>query len=62
MPVKAPCTDEPQAFSTQKTRLSRRVPSERLHFEVIEGGLHNEAAWGGRFDRVLRFLFPAGNG
>ena len=43
-------------------RLSRRVPPERLRFELIEGGLHNEAAWGGRFDRVLRFLLPTGNG
>jgi predicted alpha/beta superfamily hydrolase len=30
---------------------------EHFHVEVIEGGLHNEAAWSGRFDRVLRFLF-----
>jgi predicted alpha/beta superfamily hydrolase len=30
---------------------------ERFHFEEVEGGMHNETAWGGRFDRVLRFLF-----
>jgi len=42
--------------------LARRMPPERLHFELIEGGLHNEAAWGGRFDRVLRFLFPVVDG
>jgi predicted alpha/beta superfamily hydrolase len=41
-------------------QLARRGPRDQLHFEVIEDGLHNEAAWGGRFDRVLRFLFPAG--
>ncbi len=32
---------------------------DQFHFEQIEGGLHNEAAWGGRFDRMLQFLFPA---
>jgi predicted alpha/beta superfamily hydrolase len=30
---------------------------EQFHFEEVEGGMHNETAWGGRFDRVLRFLF-----
>jgi predicted alpha/beta superfamily hydrolase len=30
---------------------------EQFHVEVIKGGLHNEAAWSARFDRVLRFLF-----
>jgi predicted alpha/beta superfamily hydrolase len=25
--------------------------------ETVEGGMHNEASWGGRFDRVLRFLY-----
>jgi predicted alpha/beta superfamily hydrolase len=29
----------------------------RFHCEEVEGGTHDEAAWGGRFDRVLRFLF-----
>jgi predicted alpha/beta superfamily hydrolase len=40
-------------------QLSRRGmrEGEQLHAEVIEDGSHNEAAWGGRFDRVLRFLF-----
>ncbi len=40
--------------------LSRRGMREGMGFrhEEIEGGLHNEAAWGGRLDRVLRFLFP----
>jgi len=33
---------------------------EHFHYAEIEGGHHNEAAWAGRFDRVLRFLFPAG--
>ena len=31
----------------------------QFHFEEVEGGMHNEAAWGGRFDRVLRFLFES---
>lgn len=31
-----------------------------FHYDEIPGGQHNEAAWGARFDRVLRFLFPAG--
>jgi predicted alpha/beta superfamily hydrolase len=35
---------------------------EQFHFEVVEGGEHNEAAWGGRFGRVLRFLFPGDRG
>jgi predicted alpha/beta superfamily hydrolase len=30
---------------------------EQFHAEEVEGGTHNETAWGGRFDRVLRFLF-----
>jgi enterochelin esterase-like enzyme len=29
-----------------------------LHFEVIEGGEHNEAAWAQRVGPFLRFLFP----
>jgi predicted alpha/beta superfamily hydrolase len=33
--------------------------ADQTHFEEIEGGTHNETAWGGRFDRVLRFLFGA---
>jgi predicted alpha/beta superfamily hydrolase len=34
---------------------------EGEHFSYIEvpGGTHNEAAWGARFDQVLRFLFPS---
>ncbi len=31
---------------------------EQFHAEEVDGGTHNETAWGGRFDRVLRFLFP----
>jgi predicted alpha/beta superfamily hydrolase len=33
--------------------------SEGFHYEEVEGGMHNEAAWGGRLERVLQFLFPA---
>ena len=29
-----------------------------LHYMEIEGGEHNEAAWGARVDPALRFLFP----
>lgn len=32
---------------------------DRFHYEDVTDGEHNEAAWGRRFDRVLRFLFPA---
>jgi predicted alpha/beta superfamily hydrolase len=32
-------------------------PGERLAFYIDEEGLHNEASWGGRFNRVLQFLF-----
>jgi predicted alpha/beta superfamily hydrolase len=35
---------------------------EQCWFEEVEDGLHNEAAWGGRLDRVLRFLFPQESG
>ena len=31
---------------------------EQFSFLAAEGGTHNEASWGGRFDQVLRFLFP----
>jgi predicted alpha/beta superfamily hydrolase len=32
---------------------------EQLHVEEVDGGRHNEGSWGDRFDRVLRFLYPA---
>jgi predicted alpha/beta superfamily hydrolase len=32
---------------------------EDLHYERVEGGQHNEAAWGQRIGRVLEFLYPA---
>jgi predicted alpha/beta superfamily hydrolase len=31
-----------------------------LEYFVAEGAAHDEDAWAARFDRVLRFLFPAG--
>ncbi|HWC18104.1 MAG TPA: alpha/beta hydrolase-fold protein [Terriglobales bacterium] len=31
---------------------------ENLHYEVIEGGKHNEAAWAERVQPVLKYLFP----
>ncbi len=30
-----------------------------LHYERVEGGEHNEAAWAQRIGRVLQFLYPA---
>jgi predicted alpha/beta superfamily hydrolase len=30
-----------------------------LLYRRVPGGLHNEAAWAGRFGEVLRFLFPS---
>jgi predicted alpha/beta superfamily hydrolase len=32
---------------------------EDLHYERVEGGEHNEAAWAKRIGRVLQFLYPA---
>lgn len=34
-------------------------PNPDLHYVRVAGGIHNEDAWARRFDRVLRFLFPA---
>jgi predicted alpha/beta superfamily hydrolase len=31
---------------------------EDLHYEIIPGGKHEEAAWAERIDHVLRYLFP----
>ena len=33
---------------------------EDLHYEVISGGKHDEAAWAEKVDPVLRYLFPVG--
>lgn len=33
---------------------------EDLHFERVDGGRHDEAAWGAIVEPVLRWLFPAG--
>lgn len=30
-----------------------------LHFEIVEGGEHNEAAWSQRVGPLLKYLFPA---
>jgi predicted alpha/beta superfamily hydrolase len=35
-------------------------PELDLHFQVIEGGQHNEAAWAQRVGPFLKYLFPAG--
>jgi enterochelin esterase-like enzyme len=33
---------------------------EDFRYDEVADGEHNEAAWRGRLDRVLQFLFPAG--
>jgi predicted alpha/beta superfamily hydrolase len=41
--------------------LRRGWQNERdLHYERVEGGEHNEAAWARRVGPFLRFLYPAG--
>jgi enterochelin esterase-like enzyme len=41
--------------------LSRGWSLDRdLHFEIFEGGEHNENAWAKRVGAVVQFLFPAG--
>ena len=43
------------------TLLQRGWHNDRdLHFEVIDGAQHNEAAWAQRVGPFLQFLFPAG--
>lgn len=44
-----------RAKGWRKHRIARRA--DLRHVEVARGR-HDEAAWGGRFDRVLKFLFP----
>ena len=33
-----------------------------LRYMVVEGGVHSERSWAERVDKVLKFLFPNGNG
>jgi predicted alpha/beta superfamily hydrolase len=35
------------------------VPDQDLKFVLDEGAEHNETAWAGRVEEMLRFLFPA---
>jgi enterochelin esterase-like enzyme len=50
--------DEVERF--RDTLLDKGWKSGRnLHFERIEGGEHNEAAWSVRVAPFLEFLFPA---
>jgi predicted alpha/beta superfamily hydrolase len=37
-------------------------PEKDLHYERVEGGEHNEAAWANRTGAVLQFLFPRRDG
>lgn len=56
------------AMMGRARRLAREVGKraeaggQEFRFEEVQGGEHNEAAWSGRLDRVLRFLFPADRG
>jgi predicted alpha/beta superfamily hydrolase len=36
------------------------IDDRDFKYAEIEGGHHNEAAWGARFDSVLKFLFGIG--
>jgi enterochelin esterase-like enzyme len=51
---------------TDANALHRRLVAEGwrdevdLHYERIDGGTHDEAAWAARMAPILRFLFPAG--
>lgn len=52
------------AVTLRRTRRLARLferhgmrPDEQFCYVEVPGGTHNEASWGGRFDRVLRFLF-----
>ena len=37
------------------------VDDDDLHYEEAAGGTHSESAWGGRFGRVLEWLFGRGS-
>jgi predicted alpha/beta superfamily hydrolase len=51
------------AVTIRRTRRLARLferhdrAGERFQYVEVPGAGHNEASWGGRFDRVLRFLF-----
>ncbi len=34
-------------------------PEVNLHYQMVEGGTHDESAWAARVGDMLRFLFPA---
>ncbi len=33
-------------------------PEENIHYQMVEGGTHDESAWAARVGDMLRFLFP----
>ncbi len=37
--------------------LSKKIPSDRLRFDRIQGGIHHESAWAQQFPQALGFLF-----
>lgn len=45
--------------ATRDALLKAGLRDSQVHFEVIEGAHHNEAAWSARLDRILEFLLPA---
>ncbi|MFO0839762.1 MAG: alpha/beta hydrolase-fold protein [Phycisphaerae bacterium] len=46
------CRDLVALFESQG-----RKPERDFHYEQVEGGRHNEAAWAARIDLILKFLF-----
>lgn len=53
--------DEARALSDALVARGYRE-GEDLHFEVVPGGRHDEAAWAARVERMLRFLLVDGAG
>lgn len=58
-------TGEGQRTVDNAGQLARRLTAggwreeEDLHFEIVEGGTHDEPSWARRVRPMLRFLFPA---
>jgi len=38
------------------------ILGDDLRYAIVEGGVHSERSWAERVDKVLKFLFPNGNG
>lgn len=37
--------------------LNKKLPKDRFHFEIIEGGIHHESEWEKRFSNIVLYLF-----